>query len=139
MTPTRRNRHAAVAATALTATASWMLATHAAGVHLGVALGATIGASATATLAGWVVLSVLEHRVDRPRRTWIGLAVGVFVVSLALPPAFAVTTAAAAAVAAIHLAVATAAITGLARTAPARRLPMGSGTPAHPGMTRAVA
>jgi hypothetical protein len=145
MSNIRRNRHATVAAVVATAAASWAAVTQVAGVHLGVqfpgsgptsvALGATIGAAATATVVGWAVLAVVEKRVSGPRRTWVTLAVAALAVSLGLPAAFATTTAAAIGLAAIHVAVAAVAITGLARTAttgrpaaaatsgPARRLP----------------
>ncbi len=131
MSITRRNRHAAVAATVATAAASWAVVTQVAGVHLGVhlpgaspttvALGPAIGAAATTTVLGWGVLALLETRVSRPRRTWVALALAVLLVSLALPVAFAATTAAAAGLVAIHLAVGAVAITGLARTATEQR------------------
>jgi len=126
-----RNRHAAVAATAATAAASWAVVTQVAGVHLGVqfpgsspttvALGPTIGAAATSTLLGWATLALLEKRASRPRRTWVAVAVAALVVSLSLPVAFATTASAALGLAALHVAVAAVAITGLARTATARR------------------
>jgi heme A synthase len=127
----RRNRHAAVAATAATAAASWAVVTQVAGVHLGVqfpgsspttvALGPTIGAAATSTVLGWATLALLETRASRPRRTWVAVAVAALVVSLSLPVAFATTASAALGLAALHVAVAAVAITGLARTATARR------------------
>jgi len=149
MSTIRRNRHAAVAATAATAAASWAVVTHVAGVHLGVqlpgshpatvALGPAIGAAATSTLLGWATLALLETRTSRPRRTWITVAAAALLVSLSLPAAFATTASAALALAAIHLAVGAVAITGLARTATARRgqasatPPPPSGGPGVPG------
>src|ERR1035438_931764 len=137
----RRNRHAAVAATAATAAASWAVVTQVAGVHLGVqfpgsnpttvALGPTIGAAATSTLLGWATLALLETTTSRPRRTWIAVAVAALVVSLSLPVAFATTASAALGLAAIHVAVGAVAITGLARTATARR-GQASATPLPP-------
>jgi len=135
-TPTTRStrlaRHAAMAATVATAAASWAVVTHLAGVHLGiqlphaapstVALGPTIGAAATTTLFGWAVLALLETRVSRPRRTWVGVAVLVVAGSLGLPIAFATTTSATFGLAAIHLAVAAVAIPLLARTARTQRV-----------------
>lgn len=126
-----RNRHAAVAATAATAAASWAVVTQVAGVHLGVqlpgsspttvALGPAIGAAATSTLLGWATLALLEKRASRPRRTWVAVAIAALLVSLSLPVAFATTASAALGLAALHVAVAAVAITGLARTATARR------------------
>jgi len=122
MSRTRRNRHAAVAATIGVAALSWVLVTRAAGVSLAVkfphsapstvALGAVIGAAATTTMAGWVLLAALERTISRPLVTWRWLAAGVVLASLALPVAFAATFAAAAGLIAIHVAVGLTALTG---------------------------
>ena len=72
----RRNRHAAVAATAATAAASWAVVTQVADVHLGVqfpgsspttvALGTTVGTAAISTVLGWATLALLETTASRP-------------------------------------------------------------------------
>jgi len=123
MNTIRRNRHLTVAATAATAAASWAVVTKALGVHLGVqfphaaasavGLGPTIGASVAAVLVGSAVFGLLQRRIAQPLRYWTALAVAVFAASLALPLAFATTTAATLGLAAIHLAVASAAIAGV--------------------------
>ena len=132
MSPVRRNRHVAVAATVATAAASWAVATEVAGVTLGVkfahaaastvALGPTVGVAASATVAGWVVMSVLETRVSNPLRTWVTIATAVLVASLALPIAFATSVSAVISLIAIHLAVGAVAIAGLARTTTSHRI-----------------
>jgi hypothetical protein len=148
MSTTRRNRHLAVAASAATAASSWVLVSRLAAVHLGVrlphaaptavALGPTIGAAATTTVLGWAVLALIEPRVSRPRRTWIGLAAAAFVASLALPVAFATTLSAAVGLIAIHAAVAAVAIAGLGRTASTTRDRAG-GTPEPERLVQPVA
>jgi hypothetical protein len=129
---TRRLRHATVTATSVTAAASWAVVTHVAGVHLTVrfphsaattvGLGTIVPAAVAITLLGWGLLAALETRVTQPRRIWTIAAVAVLLVSLALPIAFATTTAAAVGLVAIHLAVAAVAVTGLAFLAPHARM-----------------
>jgi hypothetical protein len=141
---TRRLRHTTVAAAAASAAASWMVVTQLAGVHLAVrfphssattvGLATTVSAAAGATLLGWGLLAALERMTSRARRVWAIVAVAVFLLSLALPIAWATTTAAAAGLAVIHLAVASVAITGLTR--PASHPHLGSSpaaAPASPG------
>jgi hypothetical protein len=132
---TRRLRHATVAATSAVATASWAVVTHLAGVHLTVRfphsaastveLGTIVLAAVTTTLLGWGLLAALETRIVRPQRAWTIAAAGVLLVSLALPIAFATTTAAAVGLVVIHLAVATVAVTGLAWLTPVARVWVG--------------
>jgi hypothetical protein len=127
----RRHRHLTVAATATTAVAAWTIVAEDLGVQLGVrfphsaatvvGLGQTVGASVGATLVGWVALGLLERRMADPVRSWTATAIAVAMASLALPLAFATTTAAVIGLAAIHLAVAATAITGLRRSAVAAR------------------
>lgn len=127
----RRTRHVPVAATAVTALATWALVVEGLGVHLGVrfphsaasavGLGQTVGASVGAALLGWAALSLLERRVAHPIRSWTALAIAITIASLALPVAFATTTAAVLGLGAIHLAVATTAIAGLRHSAVAAR------------------
>ena len=122
---TRSTRHATVAAAGVSAAASWAVVTKLAGVHLDVrfphssvttvALGTMIGVASVATLLGWGLLAALETKAPHARRIWITIAVVVFLMSLGLPIAFATTTAAATGLAAIHLVVASVAITGLCR------------------------
>lgn len=131
LSTTRSIRHATVAAAGVSAAASWAVVTQLAGVHLGVrfphssattvALGTAIGAASVATLLGWGLLAALETRASHARRIWITAAVVVFLMSLGLPIAFATTTAATAGLAAIHLVVASVAITGLARAGQSHR------------------
>ena len=132
MLTTRRLRHATVGATSIAAAASWALVTHLAGVHLTVrfphsaattvGIGTIVAAAAATTLLGWGLLAALEARARQPRKIWVAAAVAVFLVSLALPIAFATTAAAAAGLVTIHLAVAAVAVTGLAWVAPRARI-----------------
>jgi hypothetical protein len=93
-----------------------------------------VGAAAGATLLGWGLLAALETVTSHARRVWVAVAVAVFLVSLALPIAWATTTAAAVGLAVIHLAVASVAITGLTRTASHPRLASSAAAaPAIPG------
>ncbi len=143
MQTTRLSRPVTVVATAATAAASWAIVTQLAGVRLGVqfphaapssvALASTVGASVLATAAGWVALALLERRVSRPRATWTAVAVAVLLASLGLPVAFATTTASAVGLSVIHLAVATVAITGLARTAASEGPGLGARTSSRLG------
>lgn len=115
MSRIRRNRHVAVAVTVGVAALSWVLVTRLAGVNLtvkfphsspsAVAFGAVVAAAATTTMAGWVLLAVLERFVPRPLVTWRWLAAAVVLLSLGLPVAFATTFAAATGLIVIHLAV----------------------------------
>ncbi len=140
MLTTRRLRHATVAAASAAAAASWAVVTNAAGVHLTVrfphsaattvGLGTIVPAAVTTTLLGWGILAFLETRVTQPRKIWTIAAVGVLLMSLAIPIAFATTTAAAMGLVTIHLAVAAVAITGLAWLPPlARMMPKAADAP----------
>ncbi len=133
MSNTRLRRTATVVASAAVGAASWAVATQLAGVRLGVqfppadpstvGVAATAGAAVAATTLGWALLALLETRVLRPRRSWIGTALAVVMASLAFPLAFATGASALLGLVTIHLAVATVAITGLARTAAPSQLP----------------
>ena len=70
-----------------------------------------------AGLGGWGLLALLERRVAPPRVAWTTTAVAVLVLSLAGPFAQTATTAAAAALAAMHVAVGTVVIAALGPTA----------------------
>jgi hypothetical protein len=70
---------------------------------------------------GWGLLAALETRTTQPRKVWTIAAVAVLLVSLALPLAFATTTAAAVGLVTIHLAVAAVVVSGLAWVAPQAR------------------
>ena len=128
MLTTRHLRHATVAATAVSAAAVWALVTQVAGVHLTirfphssattVGLGTIMAAASVAALSGWGLLTLLESKATRPRRTWLITAVLVLLASLGLPIAFATTTSAMIGLIAIHLTVVVVAVTGLAWAAP---------------------
>jgi hypothetical protein len=138
----------------VSAAATWAIVTQVAGVHLGVrlprspattvALGTTVAAAATATLLGWGVLAALEALTRRARKMWAILAAAVSTASLALPIAWATTTAAALGLVAVHLVVASVAITGFTRgTSPraaspgvANTGPAGAGLPPAPAKGR---
>ena len=81
-----------------------------------------MAAAAATTLLGWGLLAALEARARHPRKIWVAATVAVFLVSLALPVAFATTVAAAAGLVTIHLVVAAVALTGLAWVAPHARI-----------------
>ncbi|MGA2210703.1 MAG: DUF6069 family protein [Acidimicrobiales bacterium] len=137
MITARRLAHATVAATSIAAAASWVVITHVAGVHLTVrfphsaattvGLGTIMLAAVAATLLGWGLLAVLERRATQPQRVWTVAAVAVLLASMALPIAFATTTAATVGLVAIHLAVGAVAVGGLAWVAPRARTPMMAG------------
>ncbi|NMH98323.1 hypothetical protein HF526_13520 [Pseudonocardia sp. K10HN5] len=102
-----------VAAAPVAALAVWALAGPVAGVDLDVVAGGAIrsvgaaavaGSALLAGLAGWALLALLERTVDRPRRIWTVVAVGLLVVSLLSPLSAALTLAAGIALAAMHLA-----------------------------------
>lgn len=141
-------RFAALVATAGAAAGSWAIVAEAAGVHLGFqfphAAASTLGAGRTiavtvgAAILGWAALALAEHRLGRPRRSWVVAAATVFVASLALPLGFASTTAATVGMVAIHLAVAAVAIAGFAPTIAAHRL-QGLPTAAPAGLAHRAA
>jgi Family of unknown function (DUF6069) len=122
-----RTRALAAAGGALAAVAVWIAEVPLAGISLGirfgsgqaqtVGIGPVIGISLAASLLGWLVLALLDRRSPRSRTVWTGAALAVLAVSLALPLIAATTTAAAAGLIAMHLAVAAAVIPLMGRTA----------------------
>ncbi|GAA4415238.1 hypothetical protein GCM10023169_01370 [Georgenia halophila] len=83
--------------------------------------GAVLVSGIAASLAGWCVLALLERFTARPRRTWTIVALAVLVLSMSGPLMETQSTAAAATLVAMHLAVAAVAIPLLAATARAPR------------------
>ncbi|MDG4824959.1 DUF6069 family protein [Asanoa sp. WMMD1127] len=78
-----------------------------------VGLPAVVVAAATASLAGWVLFSLLERLTPLAGPVWLGVALPAFILSLA-GPFMATTTAAMLALAGMHLAVAAVLVPGLA-------------------------
>jgi hypothetical protein len=127
--PTRRDRGAlarralAVISAPAAAGALWAVEVPLVGTRLAVQIGPSstqvigigpvLGAGVVAGLAGWAALEILERRVAHPRRTWTALALLVLAASLALPLLTARGTAAAVALAGLHLAVGAAVISQL--------------------------
>ena len=81
---------------------------------------AVLLSSLVAALAGWAALAVLEHVVARARTAWTGLALLVLVASMVGPLAGGTSTAAKAALAGMHLAVAAVLVPALRRSSPIR-------------------
>lgn len=97
----------------------WVIADPVAGVDLAtssghVGIAAVVAVSLMVSAAGLALLTVLERRTARPRRTWTIVAVAALVLSL-LGPLGAKSGAAGAALAAMHLAVGVSLILGLRR------------------------
>jgi Family of unknown function (DUF6069) len=113
---TLRNRALGVVGAALGAVVVWTVAVPVLGNHLfirfgtgaaqGIGLDYVIGMSLGASLAGWALLAVLEHRTAAARTIWTGLAVVVAVASLSLPLVAGTTTSTKATLALMHVAVA---------------------------------
>ncbi len=92
--------HNAVVAAVIT----WVVEVHVLGIHLGIRFGTgaattlglaqIIGVSLVVSLLGWALLSFAERRLSRATILWTVTAVGVVVVSLALPLAATTSTAA---------------------------------------------
>ena len=116
-------RAAAVGSAVVAGLAVWVVAVPVLGIELTrgdgqlVGPGAVVVAGLVAGLGGWGLLALLERRVAPPRVAWTTTAVAVLVLSLAGPFAQTATTAAAAALAAMHVAVGTVVIAALGPTA----------------------
>jgi hypothetical protein len=118
-----------VAGAVLAALAVWTSAVPLLGVNLlvrpgggttqHVGPGSVVIASVIASLLGWTVLALLEHRTSHARAIWTALAVVAVLLSLGAPLTAGVTTAAALTLTLMHLAVAAVLITVL---------PLGSST-----------
>lgn len=103
----------AVAGSVLAALAVWGVATSI-GVDLSAGSGdraqvigavPVLAASLTASLAGWLALSVLERITGKARTAWTAIAVAVLLLSLGGPVSGAATTGGVVALSAMHLAV----------------------------------
>lgn len=121
-----RSRGAIVGITVVAALAVWAVLAPLAGLDLAAMQGSStiqIGgisvgvASAVAGVAGWGLLSLLERRTDRARRSWTIVALIVLVLSLGSPLASGMDIGAKLGLAALHLTVGAVLIPGLRRTA----------------------
>jgi hypothetical protein len=125
-----RTRALCVAGGVVAAALAWIVEVPLLGIHLNfrfgtghiqaIALGQVIGVTAVASLAGWLLLALLERRTQHARLLWAAVAIAALAASLGLPLAAATTTAAVAGLIAMHLAVGAAVIPAMARTARAR-------------------
>jgi len=122
-----RTRLLTVGAAALATTAIWTLAVQVFGVqllvHFGGGTAQTVGvayvlmASLSAALVGWALLAALERRNVHAIVLWTRVAVGVLVVSLALPLSAGTTTATRAVLVTMHVVAAAVIIWGMRRGA----------------------
>jgi len=124
MNNTRIQRAAAIGGATVAALVVWTFTHVVSGVDLAVSSGGSVthvGALAVAAttllagFAGWALLALLEHFTSRPRPIWVGIAFGVFLVSL-LGPLGGVNAAAIGGLLALHATVAAALIAGMYRT-----------------------
>jgi predicted permease len=110
------NRALGVGAAILASAAVWVIAVPLLGAHLlirfgssapqTVGVGYVVGATLLASLAGWGLLALLEHRTARARSIWTVAAVVVLLISLTLPLTAGTTTASKVVLALMHIAVA---------------------------------
>jgi Family of unknown function (DUF6069) len=113
----RLNRALGVAGGTAAALAIWAVAVPLLGLHLlvrfgnsapqSVGAGLVLGASLAASMCGWGLLVVLERRTAHARTIWTGVAIVVLLVSLSLPLTAGTTLPTKAALALMHVAVAT--------------------------------
>jgi hypothetical protein len=124
--PVRRARMVAVLAAVLGPSVIWLVTVAVLGHRLEVTQGATtaevglsmvIATSLTASLAGWILLAVLERWTRRARTLWTILAAVVLVASFGGPLTAVAATTTKLALSLMHLAVGAALIPTLARTA----------------------
>jgi predicted permease len=125
-----RPRALCAAGGALAAALAWIVEVPLLGIHLNVRFGTghiqtipvgqVIGATVAASLAGWLLLTLLERRTRHARLLWTTIAVAALAASLALPLAAATTTSAAVGLIVMHLTVGAAVIPAMAHTARAR-------------------
>jgi Family of unknown function (DUF6069) len=125
-----RPRALCVAGGALAAALAWIVEVPLLGIHLNVRFGTghiqtipvgqVIGAAVTASLLGWLLLTLLQRRTPHARLLWTTIALVALAASLALPLAAATTTSAAAGLIVMHLTVGAAVIPAMALTARAR-------------------
>ena len=119
-------RAAAVAVAVAAGLAVWVVGVPVLGIELTARTGTgqlVVGpasvavAGLAAALAGWGLLALLERYATRPRPAWTVTAVALLVLSLAGPLAQGTTVAAVTVLAAMHVAVGTAVVVLLGRTA----------------------
>jgi len=132
-----RARALSAAGGALAAALAWIVEVPLLGIHLTfrfgpghmrtgaghiqtIGVGQVIGIAVAASLAGWLLLALLERRTPHARLLWIAIALAALAASLALPLAAATTTSAAAGLIVMHLTVGAVVIPAMARTARAR-------------------
>jgi hypothetical protein len=132
-----RARALCAAGGALAAALAWIVEVPLLGIHLNVrfgpghmqtgaghiqtiSVGQVIGIAVAASLAGWLLLALLERRTPRARILWTVFALAALAASLALPLTVATTTSAAAGLVVLHLTVAAVVIPALAHTARTR-------------------
>ena len=125
-----RSRALAVLGAVVAALTVWTVAGPVLGIDLqvqrrpgqleAVNVGAVLGSSLVASLAGWATLAVLERLTRRTRTVWTILALAVLALSMVGPLAGGVTAGAKAALALMHLVVAAVLVPVLARTSDAR-------------------
>jgi hypothetical protein len=125
-----RARALCAAGGALAAALTWLVEVHLLGIRLNfrfgtghiqaIAAGQAIAVAAAASLLGWLLLTLLERRTPHAGLLWMTIALAAVAASLALPLAAATTASAAAGLIVMHLAVGTAVIPAMARTARAR-------------------
>lgn len=119
----RLRRAAGVGGAVVAGLAVWVVAVPVLGIELTrsdgglVGPGAVVVAGLIAGLGGWGLLALLERRVAPPRVAWTAIAGTVLMLSLAGPFVQTASAAAAAALAAMHVAVGTVVIAALGPTA----------------------
>jgi hypothetical protein len=122
-----RSRALCAAGGTLAAALAWIVEVPLLGTHLNVrfgtghlqtiAIGQVIGVTVAASLAGWLLLALLERRTPHARARWTVAALAALAASLALPLAAATSTSAAAGLIVMHVTVGAAVIPAMARTA----------------------
>jgi hypothetical protein len=125
-----RTRALCAAGGALAAALAWIVEVPLLGIHLNfrfgaghiqtIAVGQVIGVALAASLAGWLLLALLERRTPHPRPLWTTIALAALAASLALPLAVATTTSAAAGLIAMHVTVGAVVIPAMAYTSRTR-------------------
>ncbi|HUA27607.1 MAG TPA: DUF6069 family protein [Streptosporangiaceae bacterium] len=81
-----------------------------------ITIGQVIGVTLAASLLGWLLLALLERRTPHARLLWTTIALAALAASLALPIAFATTTAAVIGLIVLHVTVGAAVIPAMAHT-----------------------
>ncbi len=110
-----RARALGAAGGALAAILTWIVEVPLLGIHLTfrfgsgpsqtISLGQVVGVAIAASLLGWLLLTVMERRTPRARPVWTVIALIALAASMALPLIAATSTAAAAGLIVMHLAV----------------------------------